>query len=87
MIDRLTVLALLAGGDTDSAPVDDVHAMSVGGRVLVAVLTALTLLFLARAVVLGHGDADSRAWFAEQIHARHPRIKVHQPGPGQTIEA
>lgn len=40
-----------------------------------------------RAVVLGHGDADSRAWFAEQIHARHPRIKVHQPGPGQTIEA
>lgn len=55
MIDRLTVLALLAGGgDTDSAPVDDVHAMSVGGRVLVAVLTALTLLFLLRLVRRGH---------------------------------
>lgn len=38
-------------------------------------------------VVLGHGNADSRAWFAEQIHKRHPKIRVVQPGPGETIEA
>ncbi len=56
MIARLTTLALLAGdgaGGGDSTPVDDVHAMSIGGRILVAVLTALTLLFLLRLVRRG----------------------------------
>ena len=47
------VLALL-GGVSDGQPVDDVHAMSVGGRILVAVLTAITLLFLLRLVRRGH---------------------------------
>jgi Cft2 family RNA processing exonuclease len=37
-------------------------------------------------VVLGHGDADARAWFDGQIRHRHPRIKVLQPGPGETVE-
>lgn len=40
-----------------------------------------------RAVLLGHGGDESRRWFAEQIHARHPRIKVLQPAPGQLVEA
>jgi Cft2 family RNA processing exonuclease len=39
-----------------------------------------------RVVVLCHGEEDSRAWFAAQIHARHPRIKVIQPGPGAVME-
>jgi Cft2 family RNA processing exonuclease len=37
-------------------------------------------------VLLGHGDADSRAWFASAIQERHPRIKVLQPAPGETVE-
>lgn len=40
-----------------------------------------------RTVVLGHGEADSRQWFADQIHQRHPRIQVLQPGPGDSLEA
>lgn len=39
-----------------------------------------------RAVLLGHGDDDSRAWFEEQIRARHPKMKIIQPGPGKTVE-
>ena len=39
-----------------------------------------------RCVVLGHGDADARAWFEEQIRQRHPKIKVLQPGPGEMVE-
>jgi Cft2 family RNA processing exonuclease len=34
-----------------------------------------------RTVVLTHGDASARAWFAEQIVARWPKIKVLQPQP------
>jgi Cft2 family RNA processing exonuclease len=37
-------------------------------------------------VLLGHGDADARQWFADQIRARHPKIKVLQPGPGESVE-
>ena len=40
-----------------------------------------------RVVVLGHGDGESRAWFAEQINERHPKIKVIQPNPGESIQA
>jgi Cft2 family RNA processing exonuclease len=39
-----------------------------------------------RVVFLGHGDDAARAWFAQQIKARHPKIKIHQPQPGKTIE-
>jgi len=39
-----------------------------------------------RAVLLGHGDPDSRQWFEEQIRARHPKIKIIQPGPGKSVE-
>jgi Cft2 family RNA processing exonuclease len=39
-----------------------------------------------RVVVLGHGGDDARAWFSEQIHARHPRIKIIQPKPGEFVE-
>ena len=38
-----------------------------------------------RVVLLGHGDDDARKWFEEQIHARHPKIKVIQPQPGKTV--
>lgn len=40
-----------------------------------------------RAVVLGHGDDPARAWFAEQIRSRHPRIQIYQPQPGESVEA
>jgi Cft2 family RNA processing exonuclease len=40
-----------------------------------------------RTVLLTHGDADARAWMAEQIRVRFPKIKVHQPGPGETVDA
>ena len=39
-----------------------------------------------RTVLLGHGDADSRGWFEDQIRARHPKIKVIQPKPGERVE-
>lgn len=39
-----------------------------------------------RAVLLGHGEDDSRQWFEEQIRARHPKIKVVHPEPGKTVE-
>jgi Cft2 family RNA processing exonuclease len=39
-----------------------------------------------RVVVLGHGDHDARAWMAKAISERHPRIKIFQPGPGESVE-
>lgn len=39
-----------------------------------------------RVVVLGHGDPDARGWFAQAIQERHPKIKVFQPAPGETIK-
>ena len=39
-----------------------------------------------RVIFLGHGEAESRKWFQEQIHARHPRVKIFQPEPGKTVQ-
>src|SRR5216683_6753008 len=39
-----------------------------------------------RAVLLTHGESASRAWFEEQIRTRHPKIKVIQPQPGQSVQ-
>lgn len=39
-----------------------------------------------RTVVLGHGDHDARAWIADSIMERHPKMKILQPGPGQTVD-
>ena len=39
-----------------------------------------------RAVLLGHGEEDSRLWFEDQIRARWPKIKIIQPQPGQSVE-
>jgi len=39
-----------------------------------------------RAVLLGHGEEDSRQWFEQCIRARYPKIKVVQPGPGKSVE-
>jgi Cft2 family RNA processing exonuclease len=38
-----------------------------------------------RAILLGHGDDNSRAWFDEQIRSRHPKIKIIQPPPGHAV--
>ena len=38
-------------------------------------------------VVLGHGDEPARQWFEQEIRARWPKIKVHQPELGKVIEA
>jgi Cft2 family RNA processing exonuclease len=40
-----------------------------------------------RTVLLGHGDADSRAWFEEKIRERWPKIKIFQPLPGKAVIA
>ena len=40
-----------------------------------------------RAVLLGHGDDEARAWFEEQIRSRWPKVKIFQPQPGGTILA
>ncbi len=40
-----------------------------------------------RSVLLGHGDADSRAWFEEKIRERWPKIKIFQPQPGKAVIA
>ncbi|HEX5397690.1 MAG TPA: MBL fold metallo-hydrolase [Verrucomicrobiae bacterium] len=40
-----------------------------------------------RAVLLGHGGDESRAWFEEQIRARWPKIKILQPQPGRMVSA
>jgi len=39
-----------------------------------------------RAVILGHGDPDSRAWFEGEIRARHPKIQISHLGSGATVE-
>jgi Cft2 family RNA processing exonuclease len=41
---------------------------------------------MPRTVLLGHGDAEARRWFADQIRARHPKTRVIQPEPGQEVE-
>src|SRR6185295_2937210 len=38
-----------------------------------------------RAVLLGHGDAESRRWFEQQIRARYPKMKIIQPQPGKAV--
>ncbi len=40
-----------------------------------------------RAVLLGHGDEASRAWFEQKIHERWPKIKVFHPQPGKVVTA
>ncbi|MEQ2010255.1 MAG: MBL fold metallo-hydrolase [Limisphaerales bacterium] len=37
-------------------------------------------------VLLGHGDAVAREWFAEQIAERYPKIRVIQPSPGLLVD-
>ncbi|HMP81763.1 MAG TPA: MBL fold metallo-hydrolase [Verrucomicrobiota bacterium] len=39
-----------------------------------------------RAVLLTHGNNESRLWFEEQIRARHPKIKIIQPKPGVAVD-
>jgi len=39
-----------------------------------------------RVVLLGHGEDASRDWFAANIKARYPKVKVIQPKPGETID-
>lgn len=39
-----------------------------------------------RTVLLGHGDAEARTWFEEQIRTCFPKIKVIQPEPGKIVQ-
>src|SRR3954463_2406858 len=39
-----------------------------------------------RAVLLTHGEEDSRIWFEENIRQRYPNIKVFQPKPGEPLD-
>ena len=38
-----------------------------------------------RAILLGHGDDESRDWFETQIRVRHPKIRIVQPQPAKTV--
>lgn len=38
-----------------------------------------------KVLILGHGDAAARGWFAQEVKARHPKMRVVQPGPGDSI--
>lgn len=40
-----------------------------------------------KVVILGHGEDDARAWFKQQIEARHPKIRVVDPQPGEQVTA
>lgn len=40
-----------------------------------------------RSVLLGHGEADSRQWFEDQIRERLPKTKIIQPMPGVPVDA
>ena len=39
-----------------------------------------------QAVILGHGEADARDWFKAQFAQRFPRIRVFDPGPGESVD-
>jgi Cft2 family RNA processing exonuclease len=39
-----------------------------------------------RTAILGHGDPDSRQWIADELRRRHPKLKILQPGPGESLE-
>lgn len=39
-----------------------------------------------RVVLLGHGEDASRKWMEDQLRARHPKIKVLQPAPGEAVQ-
>lgn len=39
-----------------------------------------------RVVLLGHGEDESRNWVEDKIRTRYPKIKVLQPGSGQSLE-
>jgi Cft2 family RNA processing exonuclease len=39
-----------------------------------------------RAVLLSHGEKDSRDWFERQLRGRFPRMRILQPGPGESVE-
>lgn len=39
-----------------------------------------------RIVILGHGEPSARQWIAGRILARHPRVRVLQPQPGESVE-
>jgi Cft2 family RNA processing exonuclease len=38
-----------------------------------------------RTVILGHGEPASKAWFAEQIKAKHPKMRVMVTQPGEPL--
>lgn len=40
-----------------------------------------------RTIVLGHGEPECKEWFQSAIAREHPKIKVINPKPGETIEA
>lgn len=39
-----------------------------------------------RAVVLGHGEPEARDWFEENLREALPKLVIHQPAPGESIE-
>ena len=40
-----------------------------------------------RAVILGHGEPDARDWIEAELRERSPRMIIHQPAPGETVDA
>ena len=87
-------VALLLGGDDSTQPVDDVHAMSIGGRILVFAETTSTndiamrlgneggahgTVVFAESQTSGRGRLG-RAWPPKERRlARRPRHRVCRP--------
>jgi len=40
-----------------------------------------------RTLCLGHGEKASRDWIEQAVRARHPRMRIVQPGPGELCDA
>ena len=39
-----------------------------------------------RTLILGHGEPDARDWMEQALRERLPKLLIHQPGPGESLE-
>ncbi|MBM3846933.1 MAG: MBL fold metallo-hydrolase [Verrucomicrobia bacterium] len=77
------VLSPAAGQVTHRCEVRDFDLTAHANR---DALLALVDRVSPRTIILGHGSTDSKAWFAEKIRSRHPKIKILQPAPGEELD-
>jgi predicted metal-dependent RNase len=78
------VFSASAGEVTRRCVVEDFDLTAHGNR---ADLLRFAGQVEPRTILLGHGQEDSRNWFEDQIRQQHPKIRIIQPAPGESIEA